>query len=155
MEVNARVQVEHPVSELISGVDIITAQLQIASGQPFELTQKHIDLSGYALECRINARTPGHVTLFTPPLGPDVRVDTHLFTGAHVSPYYDPLAAKIIVHADNRELGIRKMLRALRELNIEGISTNLEQQLTILSSKVFQSGVFGTDVYEKMFQEKS
>jgi acetyl-CoA carboxylase biotin carboxylase subunit len=155
MEVNARVQVEHPVSELISGVDIITAQLQIASGQPFELTQKHIDLSGYALECRINARTPGHVTLFTPPLGPDVRVDTHLFTGAHVSPYYDPLAAKIIVHADNRELGIRKMLRALRELNIEGISTNLEQQLTILSSRVFQSGVFGTDVYEKMFQEKS
>jgi acetyl-CoA carboxylase biotin carboxylase subunit len=155
MEVNARVQVEHPVSEAISGIDIIVQQLRIASSKPLSVHQKQIELQGYALECRVNAKTPGTVSLFNPPLGPDVRVDTHLYTGSEVSPFYDPLAAKIIVRADTRELGIRKMLRALRELRIEGISTNVEEQLTILSSHVFAKGVFGTDVYEKMFQERS
>lgn len=153
MEVNARVQVEHPVSEMISGVDIIREQINIASGLPLSLSQKQIQLKGYAIECRINARTPGKVELFNPPLGPGVRVDTHMYTGGSVSPYYDPLAIKVIVHAYDRQTGIDTMLRALRELELSGIPTNKEEQQTLLTSKIFTSGQFGTDIYSRIFQE--
>ncbi len=154
MEVNARVQVEHPVSETISGVDIIADQIRVASGEALKYSQKQINLTGYAMECRINAKTPGPIASFNPPLGPGVRVDTHLYSGGSISPYYDPLAAKIIIHADDRKAGITMMLRALRELEIEGITTNLDEQQTILTSKLFRSGTFGTDIYSRIFQEK-
>jgi acetyl-CoA carboxylase, biotin carboxylase subunit len=153
MEVNARVQVEHPVSEAVSGIDIIKEQIRIAAGEHLGYTQKQLHISGYALECRINARTPGKISLFIPPLGPAVRVDTHLYTEGSVSPYYDPLAAKIIVHTDDRASGIKTMLRALQELEIRGITTNKDEQLTILTSKIFNSGTYGTDIYSRIFQE--
>ncbi len=153
MEVNARVQVEHPVSETISGVDIIRDQIRVASGEALGYSQKQIRLTGYAMECRINAKTPGPIEAFNPPLGPGVRVDTHMYTGGSISPFYDPLAAKIIIHAETRAAGIKMMLRALRELEISGITTNLDEQMTILNSTLFRSGTFGTDIYSRIFQE--
>jgi len=105
------------------------------------------------MECRINAKTPGPIEAFNPPLGPGVRVDTHMYTGGSISPFYDPLAAKIIIHAETRAAGIKMMLRALRELEISGITTNLDEQMTILNSTLFRSGTFGTDIYSRIFQE--
>ena len=153
MEVNARVQVEHPVSEAVSGIDIIQEQIRIASGERLPYTQKNITLRGYAIECRINAKTPGPITHFNPPLGPGVRIDTHIYTGGSVSPYYDSLTAKIIVHAADRNIGLKTMLRALREFELEGVTTNKSEQMTILNSKIFISGEFGTDIYSHIFQE--
>lgn len=153
MEVNARVQVEHPVSEAVSGIDIIREQIRIASGEKLGYTQADVQIRGYALECRINARTPGSIVQFTPPLGPAVRVDTHMYTGGEVSPYYDALAAKIIVTAEDRRQGIRTMLRVLEELEIEGIEDNRDEQKSILQSNLFTSGVFGTDIYTRIFGE--
>ncbi len=153
MEVNARVQVEHPVSEAISSIDIIKEQIRIASGEPLGYSQRQIHLNGYAIECRINAKAPGTITKFVPPLGPSVRVDTHMYTGCSISPHYDPLAAKIIVHTDNRTTGIKTMLRALQELEMNGVSTNQDEQRTILTSNIFNSGIFGTDIYSRIFQE--
>jgi acetyl-CoA carboxylase, biotin carboxylase subunit len=150
MEVNARVQVEHPVSELVSMTDIIRQQILIASGKGLCFTQKDIRLQGHALECRLNASTPGRVSLFNPPLGPWVRIDTHMHTGSYVSPHYDPLVAKIIVHTPDRQTSIDAMIRALKECRIEGIETNMLEQITILNSSQFRSGRFGTDLYGKL-----
>jgi len=150
MEVNARVQVEHPVSELVSMTDIIRQQILIASGKGLSFSQKDVRLTGHALECRVNACTPGKVTWFQPPLGPWVRVDTHMHMGAEVSPHYDPLVAKIIVHTPDRQTSINAMLRALLECRIEGIKTNIKEQMTILDSSQFRSGRFGTDLYGKL-----
>ncbi len=150
MEVNARVQVEHPVSELVSMTDIIRQQILIASGKGLALSQKAVRLQGHALECRLNASTPGRVSLFNPPLGPWVRVDTHMHTGAFVSPHYDPLVAKIIIHTPDRQTSIDAMIRALMECRVEGITTNLVEQITILNSSQFRSGRFGTDLYGKL-----
>ena len=151
MEVNARVQVEHPVTETISGVDIIREQILIASGKSLNVSQRALDLTGYALECRINALTPGKVTKFIPPLGPWVRTDTFLYPGYTVSPFYDSMIAKVIVHGPDRATGIDIMLRALKEIEIEGIRTNIDEQIAIISSRIFRSGEFGTDVYGILF----
>ncbi len=153
MEVNARVQVEHPVTEMVCSTDIIRQQILIASEKSIELDGSAAKLTGHALECRINALTPGIVTQFSPPLGPSVRVDTHLFQGAQVSPHYDPLIAKVIVHGADRQRAIDIMLRALRECKIGGIETNIDSQCTILQSKPFRSGVFGTDLYSRLFDD--
>lgn len=153
MEVNARVQVEHPVTEMVCATDIIRQQLLIASGKSIELDGSAAKLTGHAMECRVNALTPGTVTTFVPPLGPSVRVDTHLFQGAQVSPHYDSMVAKVIVHGPDRQRSIDIMLRALREFKIEGIKTNIESQITILQSKPFRSGMFGTDLYARLFDD--
>jgi acetyl-CoA carboxylase biotin carboxylase subunit len=150
MEVNARLQVEHPVSELVSGLDLVKAQIAVAEGRELGFTQKDIHLSGHSLECRINACTAGTVTDFQVPSGPWVRVDSHLFPGAVLSPCYDPLVAKVIVHTRSRDESIAVMGRALREVRVEGIETNLAEQLEILESKPFCSGRFGTDLYERV-----
>lgn len=150
MEVNARVQVEHPVTELVSLSDIIRQQILIASGKGLILPNP-VPRYGHALECRINATKVGTVTKFSPPLGPAVRIDTHLFQGASVTPYYDALVAKIIVHTPDRQQSIATMVRALRELVIEGIETNVESQIKILLSEPFQSGIFGTDLYAQIY----
>jgi len=154
MEVNARVQVEHPVTELVSNTDIIRQQLLVASGKSLELPDRTTRLYGHALECRVNALTPGKVTLFNPPLGPAVRVDTHLFQGATISPFYDSLVAKVIVHTPERQRSIDAMIRALIEFNIGGITTNIPSQLVILRSKQFRSGSFGTDLHARLFPEE-
>lgn len=153
MEVNARVQVEHPVSECVSGVDIIAAQLAACSGEGLGYTQADVELDGYALECRINAQSPGSVDLFIPPGGRNVRVDTFLFSGCSVPPYYDSLLAKIIVTAKDRQEGIDRMVRALDETVIEGIATNLRSQRATVDHEAFRAAKYGTGIYGRIEKE--
>jgi acetyl-CoA carboxylase biotin carboxylase subunit len=153
MEVNARLQVEHPVSELVSGTDIIRQQLLACTEGRMETDPETIDLRGWAIECRINALSPGLVTRLDIPGGPGVRFDSFLYTGCTVSPYYDSMIAKLIVHHAGREQALERMGRALNELNIEGIRTNKNQQRYIIKDPVFRSGNFGTSYYEKIAKE--
>ncbi len=155
MEVNARVQVEHPVTEMVTGVDIIAEQIRAASGEPLSITQEDIQLRGYAVECRINAKAPGTVTHYYPPGGFGTRVDSFLHTGAIVPPFYDSLVAKLIVHGLDRQEGLARMDRALSEFEISGIPTNIDRQRDIINSRVFQSGEFGTDVLTHIMKELS
>ncbi len=153
MEVNARVQVEHPVSEMVTGVDIIRQQLLAASGEPLEIRQQGIAVSGYAVECRINARSAGRVTQFIQPGGFGVRMDSFLYTGCQVPPWYDHLVGKIIVTAGNRLEGLRRMERALGELVIEGITTNRDSQKAIITHPVFRKGEYGTGFIGEVLKE--
>ncbi len=147
MEVNTRVQVEHPVTELTTGVDIIREQILACSEGRMDITQNSVKINGYALETRINALTPGKVSAFEAPGGPFVRTDTFLYPGCSVSPHYDSMVAKVIIWAPDRKTGLSRMSRALKEIRIEGISTNIEEQLTILESPQFRSGRFSTSLY--------
>ncbi|MFP4067997.1 MAG: acetyl/propionyl/methylcrotonyl-CoA carboxylase subunit alpha [Spirochaetaceae bacterium] len=153
MEVNARVQVEHPVSELVTGVDIVRDQIRACAGEDLGFTQDDINLRGYAVECRINARAPGRVTNYLPPGGYGVRVDSFLYNGYFVPPNYDALIAKIICYGENRREGVRRMQRALSEFVLEGVPTNLDIQKQIVGHKTFQSGSFGTDFLASMMEE--
>jgi acetyl-CoA carboxylase, biotin carboxylase subunit len=153
MEVNARVQVEHPVSEQVTGVDIIRQQLLAASDEPLEVRQEDIHLGGYAVECRINARSAGRVTQFQSPGGFGVRMDTFLYPGYQVPPWYDHLVAKLIVTGRTRAEGLRRMERALGELVIEGIATNIESQRKIVSHPVFRKGDYGTGFLGEILKE--
>ncbi|MEM5948495.1 acetyl-CoA carboxylase biotin carboxylase subunit [Spirochaetia bacterium 38H-sp] len=150
MEVNARVQVEHPVTEMITGIDIIREQILAAGGAKLSVTQDDIDLKGYAMECRINAKSPGKVKSYYAPSGFNTRVDSFLFNNAEVSPFYDSLVAKIIVKADTREEGIARMLRALDELEIDGVAVNTEEQKKIIAHPLFRNGDFGTDFINRI-----
>ena len=153
MEMNTRLQVEHPVTEMVTGIDLVKWQIRVASGLPLQFTQKDINISGCAIECRINAEDPMHnyrpscgkVTLLHIPGGPWVRFDTALYQDYAVPPYYDSMIAKLIVHAKTREEAIRKMQAALCELVIEGVSHNSELQMEILLDERFQTGVYTTD----------
>ncbi len=165
MEVNARIQVEHPVTEMICGYDLIRQQILVALANRMECPngdlvtiaaegKQGISIpGGYALECRVNALTPGKVTKFNTPGGPEVRVDSFLYDGCTVPPTYDSMVAKIIVHARSRDEGLARMERALNELVIEGIKTNIASQLAILKSKQFRSGDFGTGLYAILEKE--
>jgi acetyl-CoA carboxylase, biotin carboxylase subunit len=153
MEVNARVQVEHPVSELVTGVDIIRQQIIAASDDPLEVRQEDITVSGYAVECRINARSAGRVTQYIAPGGYGVRVDTFLYPGYMVPPWYDHLVAKLIVTGKNRAEGLRRMERALGEFQIEGIATNIESQKKIIAHPVFRRGEYGTGFLGEVMKE--
>jgi acetyl-CoA carboxylase biotin carboxylase subunit len=165
MEVNARIQVEHPVTELCCGYDLIRQQILVALSNRMECPngdllglarEKGTDITapgGYALECRVNALSPGKIKNFIAPGGPEVRTDTFLYTGCTVPPNYDSLVAKVIVHARNREEGLKRMDRALREIVIDGIKTNVESELAILNSPQFRSGEFGTGLFEILKQE--
>lgn len=153
MEVNARVQVEHTVTEMITGIDIIEQQIKACCCGELDYNQKDINIKGYCLETRINAITPGKIPLFEAPLGPFVRTDTFLYSGCEVSPFYDSMVAKILVYSKDRQSGLKRMLRALEELRIEGIKTNVATQEFIIRSKQFQSGRFGTDLYAKIVKE--
>ena len=147
IEMNTRVQVEHPISELITGVDIVKEQLRIAAGEKLSFTQKDIEVNGHAIECRINAEdartfipSPGKITRYHTPGGPGVRVDSHVYAGYTVPPTYDSMIGKLIVHAENREIAIERMLGALSEMVIEGINTNLELHRDILHDMDFRQG---------------
>ncbi|MEA5105863.1 MAG: biotin carboxylase N-terminal domain-containing protein [Sphaerochaeta associata] len=156
MEVNARLQVEHPVSELVSGIDLVHAQIDIAQGKTLSYSQADVRCKGYSLECRINGLSAGEIKNFVMPCGPHVRVDTYLQSGSVLSPYYDSLIAKIIVYTPTREMGLSVMLRALDEVVIEGVKTNIEEQKLLIKSRPFSSGRFSTDLYTKVItQEKS
>ena len=147
MEVNARVQVEHPVSEFVTGVDIIRQQILACAEGRMEIDPNAIPLKGWSVECRINALTPGTITRLEIPGGPGVRFDSFLYNGCTVTPHYDSMAAKLIVYGTDRNHALAKMDRALRELVIEGIKTNIERQRCVINHPVFHYGVFGTSWY--------
>lgn len=140
MEMNIRLQVEHAVTEMLTGIDLVKWQIRVAAGIPLDFTQMEIPLTGCAVECRINAGSCGKLKLLHVPGGPAVRFDTSLFSGSEVTPYYDSLLGKLIVFAKTREESLRKMKAALCELLIDGIPTNIEEQLRILDDERFASG---------------
>jgi acetyl-CoA carboxylase biotin carboxylase subunit len=152
IEMNTRLQVEHPVTELITGVDIVREQLQIAAGEKLSVRQEDLEIRGHAIECRINAEdpktfmpSPGRVDLWHPPGGPGIRVDSHLYSGYAVPPFYDSMIAKIIAHADSRERAIARMYVALTEMVIDGIKTNIPLHLELMQHSAFKAG--GTDIH--------
>ena len=140
MEMNIRLQVEHAVTEMLTGIDLVKWQIRVAAGIPLNFTQTEIPLTGCVVECRINAGSCGKLKLLHVPGGPAVRFDTYLFSGSEVTPYYDSLLGKLIVFAKTREESLRKMKAALCELLIDGIPTNIEEQLRILDDERFASG---------------
>ena len=148
MEMNTRIQVEHPVTELVSGLDLIKEQIRVAAGEKLSVTQKDIHIQGHAIECRINAENPaknfmpcpGKITNIHIPGGNGVRVDTHIYNEYKVPANYDSMLMKLIVHGKDRAEAIAKMRSALGELIIEGIDTNLDFQFEILSNPVYQDG---------------
>ena len=145
IEMNTRLQVEHPITEAITGIDIVREQIKIAAGEPLCVTQKDIRLQGHAVECRINAEnaitfmpSPGKITRYHPPGGPGVRVDSHIFNDYRVPPYYDSLIAKVITHGENREQALQRMSGALREMVVDGIDTNIQLQQRIVDDAAFR-----------------
>lgn len=140
MEMNVRLQVEHCVTEMLTGVDLVKWQIRVAAGIPLNFTQENVNIHGSAIECRINAGSCGTLKLLHVPGGPSVRFDTCLLEGTTVSPYYDSLLGKLIVRAGTREETLRKLRAALCELVIDGISTNIEEQLRIVEDERFVSG---------------
>ena len=156
MEMNTRLQVEHPVTELVTGIDLVKWQIRVAAGMELPFRQDDIQLSGHAIECRINAENPaenfrpcaGKVTLLHVPGGPWVRFDTALYQDYMVPPFYDSLIGKLIVHAPTREEAIRKMQAALCELVVEGVDHNAELHMDILSTPAFKSGDYYTNFME-------
>ncbi len=149
IEMNTRIQVEHPVTELVTGMDMIREQIRIAAGEPLGYKQAAIHFSGHAIECRINAEdpdhfvpSPGRITAWVPPGGPGVRVDSHMMAGYTVPPHYDSLIAKIIVHGRDRAEAIARMHRALSETIVEGVKTTIPYHLKLLADPVFLAGEF-------------
>ena len=149
MEMNTRLQVEHPVSEYVSGVDIVKWQIRIACGVLLNFKQKDVLITGAAIECRINAKGGGKVSFLHVPGGPWVRFDTFLYQGYEMLPYYDSMMGKLIVYAKTREEAIRKMNSALCELVVEGVPNNLDEQLEIISDPDFLAGDYHTDFLAK------
>jgi len=152
IEMNTRVQVEHPVTELVTGLDIVKLQLRIAAGEPLPFRQSDIALRGHAMECRINAEdpksfapSPGLVKLWHAPGGPGIRVDSHLYSGYTVPPHYDSLVAKILSYGESRETAIARMRNALSEMVVEGIKTNAPLHLEIFGHSAFRQG--GLDIH--------
>ena len=155
MEMNTRIQVEHPVTEMVTLADIVRNQIRIAEGEPLGYTQDDLLIVGHAIECRINAEnpetfapSPGVISAFNLPGGPGVRVDTFVYSGYQVTPFYDSLIAKVIVHARTRELAIARMKRALEAMVIEGIKTTVPLHQKIMDDPRFRAGDIGTDFME-------
>jgi len=152
IEMNTRLQVEHPVTEMITGVDIVREQLRIAAGEELSFKQEDIKILGHAIECRINAEdpktfmpSPGLINLWHAPGGPGVRVDTHIYSGYRVPPFYDSMIGKVIAHGSDRDAAIARMKIALSEIVIEGIKTNVPLHQEIFQHAAFQKG--GTDIH--------
>jgi acetyl-CoA carboxylase biotin carboxylase subunit len=142
MEMNVRLQVEHAVTEQVTGVDIVKWQIRIAAGVPLTFSQDAVSLSGHSIECRINAAAAGTVTFLHAPGGPKVRFDSALWSGCAVTPYYDPLLGKVVVHAGTREEAIRKMYAALCELVIEGVPSDIDDRIETLNDPDFKRGEY-------------
>ncbi|MCK0746583.1 acetyl-CoA carboxylase biotin carboxylase subunit [Chromohalobacter nigrandesensis] len=156
IEMNTRVQVEHPVSEMVTGVDIVKEQLRIASGLPLTITQEDVQLHGHAFECRINAEdsrtfmpSPGKIDLYHAPGGLGVRMDSHIYTGYSVPPHYDSLLGKLITWGASRETALTRMRNALDELLVEGIKTNIDLQKDLVRDSAFQQGGVNIHYLEK------
>src|SRR5690606_2979 len=162
IEMNTRVQVEHPVTERISGIDIVKEQLRIAGGLGLSVKQEDIVLTGHAIECRINAEdpatfmpSPGKVSLYHAPGGNGVRVDSHLYSGYTVPPHYDSLIAKLITHGPTRDIAIMRMQNALEEMVVDGIRTNIPLQGEIMRDSGFREGGRNIHYLEKMLKGRS
>ena len=147
IEMNTRIQVEHPVTELITGIDLVQQQIRVAAGEKFTLRQRDITFKGHALECRINAEdpftfvpSPGRVTNWHTPGGPGVRIDSHVFNGYFVPPYYDSMIAKVITYGDTREQAVARMTIALSEMVVEGIKTNIPLHRELMADSHFMAG---------------
>ncbi len=147
IEMNTRIQVEHPVSEMVTGVDLIKEQIRVCCGEKLSLKQEDIVIRGHSFECRINAEDPktfmpcpGTVTTYHPPGGFGVRVDSHLYSGYSVPPNYDSMIAKVITHGETREIALRRMRNALDEMVIEGIRTNIPLQQRLVRDEAFMEG---------------
>ena len=158
MEMNTRIQVEHPVTEFVTNVDLIKSQIRIASGEPLNIRQEDIEFKGHAIECRINAEnpdqnfrpSPGKIERLHLPGGKGIRVDTAVYAGYTIPPYYDSMIAKLIVLGKSRNEAIKKMKSALSEFIVDGIDTNIDFQMEIMNHRKYQSGDFSTDFIEEM-----
>jgi acetyl-CoA carboxylase biotin carboxylase subunit len=158
MEMNTRIQVEHPVTEMVTGIDLIAEQLRIAGGEPISVRQEEIQLRGHAIECRINAEdprhnfrpAPGRITGWLPPGGPGVRIDSHVYTGYEIPPFYDSLIGKLIVWGVDRDHALRRLRRALSECAVTGIPTAIDFHLALLDRPEFQRG----EVYTKFVEQE-
>ena len=159
MEMNTRIQVEHPVTEMVTNIDIIKEQIKIAAGEKLVIRQKDVKFQGHAIECRINAEdfkknfmpSPGEITIYLAPGGPGIRVDSHAFQGYHVLPHYDSLVAKLLAWGNNRTEAISRMKRALDEFVIDGIKTTIPFHIKVLDNPDFISGNFTTHFVERHF----
>jgi acetyl-CoA carboxylase biotin carboxylase subunit len=161
IEMNTRIQVEHPVTEMITGIDIVREQLLIAGGEPLSVKQSDIVFRGHSFECRSNAEdpqnflpSPGKIKHFHPPGGPGIRVDSHLYDGYTVPPFYDSLIAKIISHGDSRDIALRRMRQALDELVVEGIRTNTPLHRDLTRDKAFEAGGVSIHYLESKLEDK-
>jgi len=159
IEMNTRVQVEHPITELVTGVDIVVEQIRIAAGEPLSFSQADVVLRGHAVECRINAEdptsflpSPGIVSLYHPPGGPGIRVDTHIYTGYRVPPYYDSLIGKIIAYGPDRQVAQARMRAALAEVVIEGIKTNTPLHQRLLEDAAYLEGGVNIHYLERLLE---
>ncbi len=156
IEMNTRVQVEHPVTEMITGFDIVKEQLKIAAGEPLSVSQDQVTFTGHAIECRLNAEDaktfipcPGVIEQFHMPGGPGIRCETHIYNGYRVPPYYDSMIGKLIAHGDDRKSAIARMQTALSEMIIDGIKTNIQLQIDIMSDNAFALGEQNIHYLEK------
>ncbi|MDD5596009.1 MAG: acetyl-CoA carboxylase biotin carboxylase subunit [Candidatus Omnitrophica bacterium] len=162
MEMNTRIQVEHPVTEMVTGIDLVKEQIRIAAGEKIHFNQDDIRIKGYAIECRINAEdyennfmpSPGKIENLILPGGPGLRIDTHIYAGYEISPHYDSLVAKIIAHANTREEAIKVMQRGLSEFNISPIKTTIPFHLKLLNHPAFLKGDISTHFVQEMLEEK-
>ena len=161
IEMNTRIQVEHPVTELVTNTDLIAEQIRVASGESLSMKQNDITLSGHAIECRINAEdpvtfipSPGKIESFHAPGGPGVRIDTHVYSGYSVPPYYDSLLAKLITYDKTRELAIEKMYQALNETVVQGVKTNIDLHKKLLRTDFFASGNYSINTLTKYIKNK-
>ena len=162
MEINTRIQVEHPVTEMVTGVDLVKEQIRIAAGEPLSIKQAQVEMTGHSIECRINAEdpvkfipSPGKIEFLYLPGGPGVRVDTAAFAGWKVPMQYDSLIAKLVVHGRDRTEAIKRMKRALEEFKVEGISTTVDFHKRIMENGEFLSGNFNTGLVERMGRTES
>ena len=163
IEMNTRIQVEHPVTEMVTGIDLVQEQIRIAAGEKLHLRQKDIEIRGHAVECRINAEdpyrftpSPGRITSYHPPGGPGIRVDSHIYAGYTVPPYYDSMVGKVIAYGASREQAIRRMRIALSEMVVQGIKTNIPLHLELLHDSRFLRG--GTSIHyleQKLAEERN
>jgi acetyl-CoA carboxylase biotin carboxylase subunit len=159
LEMNTRIQVEHPVTEMVTGRDLVVEQICVAGGAPLSFTQGKVVLAGHAIECRINAEDvcatvaprPGRIQTWVAPAGEGVRIDTHCFAGYLVPPFYDSLLAKVIVHARNRDEAIRRMQEALGRMQISGVATTAAFHQEVLGHRDFTSGAVTTRWVEEAF----
>jgi len=157
IEMNTRIQVEHCITEMVTGIDLVQWQVKVAQGEELDFTQDDIKLRGHSIECRINAEdpsnnfmpSPGHITGFSPPGGFGVRVDSHCYTDYMIPPHYDSLMGKLIVYGRTREQAIGRMLRCLEEFTITGVKSTIPFHERVMKNEVFKSGMFHTDFIDK------